>query len=130
MFDGLISWFRDRLFSRRARDANDLRQTGVRVRPPSERPTAAGTRRVRPQQTGGRTSDLRVDTLHGGRIEDAGPGKNVLVRSKYLREDSGTHEVLKIIDETAVVEEDDGGFDPYNTGRFDRSRNWNNRTRK
>jgi hypothetical protein len=61
----------------------------------------------------------------GGKIEEVGPGKNVLVRNKYVREDTGTHEKLKIIDDTLVEEEDDGGMDPYNTGRFDRSKSWN-----
>ncbi len=67
----------------------------------------------------------------GGKIEEVGPGKNVLVRNKYVREDTGTHEKLKIIDDTLIEEEDDGGMDPYNTGRFDRSKSWNSsRSRK
>ena len=59
-----------------------------------------------------------------GKIVDGGPGKNVLVRSRYVREDTGTHETLKIIDDSILDEEDDTGADPYNTGRFDRSRSW------
>jgi hypothetical protein len=48
-----------------------------------------------------------------------------------VREDTGTHETLKIIDESLVVEEDEGGMDPYNTGRFDRSKSWDSsRSRK
>ena len=68
----------------------------------------------------------------GGRVEDGGPGKNVLVRNKYVREDTGTHETLKIVDESLVPDEsDESGADPYNTGRFDRSRSWDSyRTRK
>ncbi len=67
----------------------------------------------------------------GGRIEEVGPGKNVLVRNKYVREDTGTHETLKIIDDSLVEKEDDGGIDPYNTGRFDRSKSWDSfRSRK
>lgn len=67
-----------------------------------------------------------------GRVETAGPGKNVLVRSKYQREDSGTHETLKIIDDRLVTEDNSGesGIDPYNTGQFDRSKNWDKRFRK
>ena len=66
-----------------------------------------------------------------GRIEDGGPGKNVLVRNKYLREDTGTHETLKIIDDSVDQSSDEGGIDPYNTGRFDRSKSWDTfRTRK
>ena len=67
----------------------------------------------------------------GGKIEEVGPGKNVLVRNKYVREDTGTHETLKIIDDTLVENEDEGGIDPYNTGRFDRSKSWDSyRSRK
>jgi len=72
---------------------------------------------------------LEVNTDFEGRIEDAGPGKNVLVRSKYQREDTGTHETLKIIDDRFVNDDDAGesGIDPYNTGEFDRSKNWDKR---
>lgn len=66
-----------------------------------------------------------------GRIEDGGPGKNVLVRNKYLREDTGTHETLKIIDDSIDESNEEDGIDPYNTGRFDRSKSWDSfRTRK
>ena len=66
-----------------------------------------------------------------GTIEDGGPGKNVLVRSKYVREETGTHETLKIIGADLVEDDDDGGIDPYNTGRFDRSKSWESlRSRK
>lgn len=66
-----------------------------------------------------------------GKIEDGGPGKNVLVRNKYLREDTGTHETLKIIDDSVDETSEGDGIDPYNTGRFDRSKSWDSfRTRK
>ena len=65
-----------------------------------------------------------------GNIETQGPGKNVLVRSKFHREDTGTHETLKIIDESLGEGDDGGGIDPYNTGQFDRSKNWDKRFRK
>ena len=64
-----------------------------------------------------------------GRIEDAGPGKNVLVKSRYVREDTGTHETLKIVDDSLVDGGEEDGIDPYNTGEFDRSRNWDKRFR-
>lgn len=64
------------------------------------------------------------------KIESQGPGKNVLVRGKYHREDTGTHETLKIIDESLGEGDDGGGIDPYNTGQFDRSKNWDKRFRK
>jgi hypothetical protein len=63
-------------------------------------------------------------------IEDGGPSKNVLIRNKYVREDTGTHETLKILDDSLVDSGEETGIDPYNTGGFDRSKNWNNRFRK
>ena len=67
----------------------------------------------------------------GGRVEDGGPGKNVLIRNKYVREDTGTHETLKIVDDTLLESDDENGADPYNTGRFDRSKSWDSfRNRK
>ena len=60
-------------------------------------------------------------------IDSNGPGKNVLIRNKYLREDTGTHETLKILDDSMVDSGEESGIDPYNTGGFDRSKNWDKR---
>ena len=65
-----------------------------------------------------------------GRIDSLGPGKNVLIRNRYLREDTGTHETLKILDDSIVDSGEDAGIDPYNTGGFDRSKKWDKRFRK
>ena len=54
-------------------------------------------------------------------------GKNVLIRNKFLREDTGTHETLKILDDSIVDSGEETGIDPYNTGGFDRSKNWDKR---
>jgi hypothetical protein len=78
----------------------------------------------------------KIDTVDfasdvGGKIEDGGPGKNVLVRNKYVREDTGTHEKLTIIDDSILQADEDDGLDPYNSGRFDRSKSWDSsRSRK
>ena len=67
----------------------------------------------------------------GGKIVDGGPGKNVLIKNKYVREDTGTHETLKIVDDSILETEEEMGADPYNTGRFDRSKSWDSfRNRK
>ena len=70
------------------------------------------------------------DSTESVAIEDAGPGKNKLIRNKYIREDTGTHETLKILDDSLVDSGEETGIDPYNTGGFDRSKNWHNRFRK
>ena len=64
------------------------------------------------------------------RIADGGPGKNVLVRNRYVREDTGTHETLKILDDSVLKSKETEEFDPYNTGRFDRSKSWDAPARK
>ena len=64
------------------------------------------------------------------RVESTGPGKNVLTRNKYLREDTGTHETLKILDDSIADSGDEDGIDPYNSGEFDRSKHWDKRFRK
>ena len=71
----------------------------------------------------------KLDPHVAGKIESSGPGKNVLVRNKYQREDTGTHETLKILDGSAGESDEETGIDPYNTGNFDRSKNWDKRFR-
>ena len=72
----------------------------------------------------------KLETEIDGHIESAGPGKNVLVRNKYLREETSTYETLKIVDDSLVDSGEATGFDPYNTGKFDRAANWKSRTHK
>ena len=59
--------------------------------------------------------------------ESDSPGKNPLIRNKFFREDTGTHETLKILDDSMVDSGEETGIDPYNTGGFDRSKNWDRR---
>lgn len=59
-----------------------------------------------------------------GQIDDLGPGKNVLVRKKYVRKDADAYDKLEILDNALDNEREIGGIDPYNSGQFDRSRHW------
>ena len=52
----------------------------------------------------------------------------MLVRDPNERENSGSHEALIFFEED-VKTSDETGIDPYNTGKFDRSRNWDKRFR-
>ncbi len=100
-----------------------LRRTGVHAipRPRMQKPSKA--RSVK--------RDVKLASGVGGKIVDGGPGKNVLIRNKYVREDTGTHETLKIVDDSLLETEEEFGADPYNTGRFDRSKSWSTtRSRK
>lgn len=126
-----LDWLGTRLFSKPP--AADLYESSARIRVVQMAATTQRAKKLQPtakperaQQT---PSLVEFDADLGGRIEDAGPGKNVLVRNKYLREDTGTHETLKIVDDSLIETGEQTGFDPYNTGQFDRSRNWS-RTRK
>ncbi len=95
-----------------------------------------GDRRMHPPRPAAIQRHPKIETVDfaaelGGKIEDGGPGKNVLVRNKYVREDTGTHETLTIIDDSLLQADEDDGLDPYNTGRFDRSKSWDSsRSRK
>ena len=116
----ILTWLGSKLFRQKADSESVLRQTTRRGKPA-----------VKPIKQEAPKPDLvEFDSELGGRIDDGGPGKNVLIRNKYVREDTGTHETLKIIDESLLEEEEEDGIDPYNTGRFDRSKSWNLRTRK
>lgn len=64
------------------------------------------------------------------KVESLGPGKNVLVRNRFVREDTGTHETFKIVNDSLVDSGEEPGLDPYNTGSFDRSKKWDQRFRK
>ena len=80
--------------------------------------------RIRAPEFGRQPEFVNLDAKASGRIENRGPDKNVLVRSQYIREDSGTHETLKILSDSIPSVPEDDGMDPYNTGRFDVSRHW------
>lgn len=93
-----------------------LGQAGAQSNPGHAAPT---------QALPGRQPELvKLDTHVDGSIRDNGPGKNVLIRNRFVREDSGTHETLTILDDSAIETKEEAGIDPYNTGQFDRSRNW------
>lgn len=64
--------------------------------------------------------------LHGT-IETIGPGKNVFVRSEQGAENP---DALDMVDELSLESDTADGIDPYNTGRFDRSKKWDSRSKK
>ena len=98
--------------------------------------------RIRPAKTGkalqtiisssqSATATTGCSTKPGGDNNELKPGnKPPVVRHRYVREDTGTHETLKILDDSIFESEEPGGIDPYNTGRFDRSKSWDHLSRK
>ena len=112
---------------------DDLRQDSARIRPvPVRVKPPAARKKPRPPAAKPEATDMvEFSTEKSGSIVDGGPGKNVLVRNRFIREETGTHETLKIVDDSILEsEEKEAEFDPYNTGRFDRSKSWDGPSRK
>jgi len=121
--DSLADWASDKADDGAATEG--LRHSGAHRAPKK----ASHERRERRPDRRKQPDLIDIDPHVAGKIEDNGPGKNVLVRNKYQREDTGTHETLTIIDDSLVDSGEEAGIDPYNTGNFDRSRNWDKRFR-
>jgi hypothetical protein len=117
----LFRWLTSKKSPQKAEPQPSMRQTGA----------YAALRKVKMQQAvpARQPEVVNFESAPGHQIDDLGPGKNVLIR-KYVREDTGTHETLTILDDSAIDTEEVTGIDPYNTGRFDRSKNWDKRFRK
>ncbi len=115
MFEKTKNWLKTRFYEDELPESESHRtaaHTIARPKPSPAKPAARSTVTQQPSKPA---------------IENTGPGENVLIRNKYLREDTGTHETLKILDDSIVDSGEEPGIDPYNTGSFDRSKNWNNR---
>lgn len=123
-----FNWLASKVSPRKASPRPDLRQTGAHLRQTGAHKVPA---RVKPAQAAPESQPefVQVDPHLEGRIADNGPGKNVLIRNKYVREDTGTHDTLTILDDSMIGTDEEAGIDPYNTGQFDRSKNWDKRFR-
>ncbi len=123
MLERLKNWFKDRISGEDSASSPRLHMTDSHATAPP---------RARPQQKVPRRNPEFVDADEelSGEIESNGPGKNVLIRNKFIREDTGTHETLKILDDSLIDSGEETGLDPYNTGGFDRSKNWDRRFSK
>jgi hypothetical protein len=68
---------------------------------------------------------------HGfaGRIQNIGPGNNARVRDVEAIDDTGAREMLRLFDSSPQDSSEPTGIDPYNSGQFDRSRQWDSRFR-
>ena len=64
-----------------------------------------------------------------GRSENVSPGKSVLVSNGDAVDDTGARESLKLFDHAPLHPDESLGVDPYNSGKFDRSRHWDTRFR-
>ncbi len=131
MFEKIKNWILGVTESQEASSAKRLRQSGSHPRPanPNHDRREGHERRRRAEYADQvEAVDLEPDS-EGKKAGDDSPRKG-LVRKRYEREDTGTHDTLKIIDDSIVDSGEETGIDPYNTGNFDRSRNWDKRFRK
>ena len=122
MFEKFTNWIKARFYAEDPTPVQDLTKTGTHTAPA---PVGRKQKVPRPKP-----DFVNADQDLASKIEDNGPGKNVLIRNKFLREETGTHETLKILDDSLVDSGEETGLDPYNTGGFDRSKNWDRRFSK
>mgnify|MGYP001826662326 CR=1 FL=1 len=120
-----FNWLADKISPEKAPPRVDVTQTGQHT---SVKKTGKPRKQAVPRS---QPEYIDFDSSVDGQIETGGPGKNILRKSKFVRDDSGRHDSLSILDESVADAEQDGeGIDPYNTGQFDRSKNWDKRFRK
>lgn len=119
MLEKFTNWLKARASSEESTPAPGLHKTGSYATPA---PRARRQKIPRPA-----AEYVDADDDLSSKVESDGPGENVLIRNKFLREDTGTHETLKILDDSLVDSGEETGLDPYNTGGFDRSKNWDRR---
>jgi len=122
-----LKWLGRYLVRDKSRDT--LGRPSSRARASSSRPPDVLTVGNKPAAQPARRPKPAATVESGGSIEDGGPGKNVFIRGRQAGKDTDTQDLLKIIDEPIGTAQNDGAFDPYNTGRFDRSNSWKNRGR-
>lgn len=121
MMEKIATWFRERFYPKKTQ-AQQLRATNhAKLNRP---------RPKRPIPLENEPDIVEIDPEIHGSIESTGPGKNVLIRNRFVREETGTHETLKIVDDSMIETGEETGIDPYNTGGFDRSKKWDQRFRK
>lgn len=121
MMETIKNWFMERVLGEESHPQSVRRASHIQ---PSRRRTLPDPQPYEPQDV------VEIDPNVRGSIESNGPGKNVLIRNKFVREETGTHETLKIVDDSMIETGEEPGIDPYNTGGFDRSKKWDQRFRK
>ena len=127
-----FKWLGIRLFGEPQKPAQtNLRMTNRHLRATQvRRRTAAMNPAPEVPSVARAAEEFDSDTELGSKIVDGGPGKNILVSSRNFRDDTGAFAGLSIVDADGGTAAGGDGFDPYNTGRFDRSANWSKHVRK
>ena len=127
MIELIKNWLQGRTKPTQALPTQDLRQSGANRLPSVRRTDRRKTDRLDPAERP-EPRQVKLEPTVAGRVKSDGP-VNVLVRNKYQQDDSATN-TLRILDDSMLEPNDEAGNDPYNSGSFDRSRNWEKRYRK
>ncbi len=130
MIENFRNWLKTRFSADEPSPGPGMKTNGMHRMPVQSRPRPQPRRMAAPKAPRDWADANEVEDDLSGKIESLGPGKNVLIRNKFVREDTGTHESLTILDDSLVETGEETGIDPYNTGGFDRSKNWDTRFRK
>ena len=120
MMEKIKSWFMNRFHGNKPEPRDLSKASYLKVARPRRRKSPVDDE----------PNVVEIDPELHGSIESLGPGKNVLIRNRLVREETGTHETLKILDDSIIETGEEPGIDPYNTSGFDRSKKWDQRSRE
>jgi hypothetical protein len=119
----ILNWL-----TRKSSDNSTSKHRSDSTREPAVKESSRRTR-VRAPEFGRQPEFVDLESRRRGHIGSDNSENGPFMKSQYIREDSGTHETLTILNESIPSLSEDDGIDPYNTGQFDPSRYWD-KTRK
>jgi len=125
MMEKIKSWLEERFSAQKPAQPRSLSNSGY-----FQKPRPGAPKKKAPEPSTDAPDVVEIDPSLHSQIESGGPGKNVLIGNRFIREDTGTHETLTIVNDSSIDSGEESGMDPYNTGQFDRSKNWAHRFRK
>lgn len=123
----LVNWLANLVFGRKPAPPTDLRATGSHLRQTGTHPVPRRSPR-HPALPARQPEVVDVNRSNNG-FDTPMSDEKGLIRNKFVRENTGTHDTLKILDDSLIETHEETGIDPYNTGNFDRSKNWDKRFR-
>ena len=122
-----LKWLTSKYSSRKDTLRRDLRQTGSFS-------NGKASRRKQSPAPQKHQQDVGAHPQVSGVTAEIGPHDKLQNREVLIRKTDETSDTLHLDDHSLIeIAEDSGdeaGIDPYNSGQFDRSKNWDKRFRK